>query len=239
MGVNLAAVRLAADRPMGCCSGCAGYAEAERQFGPAVAARDLERYRRKGPDATSRLLLKALRDHVYGASSLLDIGGGIGALGFELLANDVRSATLVDASQAYLDAAAREAESRKVADRLRCVAGDFAVLADGIESADVVTMHRVVCRYPDHASLLQAAATHARRVLAFSYPRDRWYIRGWLMLENLRCRLFGNPFRTFVHAPGVMEARVGQDGFVRLHRSRTFAWSIDVYVRQGSVSAKF
>ena len=115
---------------MACCSGCTRYAEAERQFGDAVAARDLERFRRKGPDATSRLLLKALRDHVVSASSLLDIGGGIGALDFELLANDVGSATLVDASPAYLDAAAREAESRKVADRLRCVAGDFAVLAD-------------------------------------------------------------------------------------------------------------
>jgi hypothetical protein len=46
---------------MGCCSGGARYAEAERQFGPAVADRDVERYRRKGPDATSRLLLDAVR----------------------------------------------------------------------------------------------------------------------------------------------------------------------------------
>ena len=217
---------------MACCSGCSRYAEAERQFGTAIAARDVERYRRKGPDATSRLLLNALREHVDGASSLLDTGGGIGALDFELLANGVGLATLVDAAQAYLDAAAREAESRKMADRLRCVLGDFAVLADEIESADIVTLHRVVCCYPDHASLLQAAATHARRVLAFTYPLDRWYVRCWLALENVRRRLLGNPFRTFLHAPGAMEARVMQDRFVRVHRSRTFVWSIDVYVRQ-------
>lgn len=217
---------------MGCCSGCARYAEAERQFGPATAARDLERYRRKGPDKTSRLLLNAVRDHIHAAMSLLDIGSGVGVLDFELLANGVKSATLVDASPAYIDAADREAKSRKVADRLRCVVGDFAVLADGIESADVVTAHRVVCCYPDHASLLLAATNHACRVFAFSYPRDRWYIRFWLTLENVRRRLFGNPFRTFVHAPGAMEARVTQHGFVRTHRSRTFVWSIDVYVRQ-------
>jgi magnesium-protoporphyrin O-methyltransferase len=216
---------------MGCCSGHARYAEAERQFGPAIAARDLERYRRKGPDSTSRLLLNAVRGHADGATSLLDIGAGVGVLDFELLANGVSSATLVDASPAYLEAAGREAESRQVADRLRCVVGDFAVLADGIESADVVTMHRVVCCYPDHASLLQAAAKHARRVFAFSYPRDRWYIRLWLALENVRRRLVGNPFRTFVHAPAEMEARVTQNGFVRTHRSKTFVWSIDVYAR--------
>jgi len=217
---------------MGCCSGGARYAEAERHFGPAIAARDLERYRRKGPDATSRLLLNAVRDHVNDATSLLDIGAGVGILDFELLAHGVKSATLVDASPAYLDAAAREAESRKVADRLRRIVGDFALLADEVESADVVTMHRVVCCYPDHASLLQAAAKHARRVFAFSYPRDRWHVRFWLTLENARRRLFGNPFRAFVHAPGAMEARVTQDGFVRIHRSRTLVWSIDVYVRQ-------
>jgi magnesium-protoporphyrin O-methyltransferase len=223
---------------MPCCSVCTQYAEAEHQFGPAVATRDLGRYRRKGPDATSVLLLNALRDHVNSGASLLDIGGGVGVLDFELLANGLGSATLVDASPAYLAAARREAEARRVSDRLECVVGDFAVLAEGITSADVVTMHRVVCCYPDHVSLLQAAAKHARRVFAFSYPRDRWYIRLWLALENLRRRLFGNPFRTFVHAPRAMEARVTQDGFVRIHRSRTFVWTIDLYARTADVAQR-
>lgn len=204
---------------------------AERQFGPAVAARDLNRYQRKGADATSRLLLAELRSRVRKGASVLDIGGGVGVLAFELLASGAGSATLVDASPAYLDAAGREAEARKIADRLQRVNGDFALVADGIESADIVTMHRVVCCYPDHVSLLEAATKHARRLFAFSYPRDRWDVRVWFALENLRRLLFGNPFRTFVHAPGKMEARVIQAGFVRIHRSRTFVWSIDVYAR--------
>jgi magnesium-protoporphyrin O-methyltransferase len=216
---------------MSCCSGCQRYAAAERQFDAAVAARDLTRYRRKGPDATSRLLLDALRDHVNSRSSLLDIGAGVGVLDFELLAHRVATATLYDASPAYLDAAGREAEARTIAGRLQRVVGDFAVLGERIESADIVTMHRVVCCYADYASLLQAATTHARRVFAFSYPRDRWFIRFWLALDNLRRRLSGNPFRTFVHAPGAMEARVTDEGFARMHRARTFVWSIDVYER--------
>jgi predicted RNA methylase len=216
---------------MPCCSGCSRYAEAEHQFGPAVATRDLDRYRKKGPDATSRLLLNAVRDQLTGEASLLDIGGGVGVIDFELLANGVRLATLVDASPAYLEAAGREAEARKMADRLQRVIGDFAALGEAVQPADVVTMHRVVCCYPDHATLLQAATKHADRVFAFSYPRDRWYIRTWLSLENLRRRLFGNPFRTFVHSPRAMEERITQQGFVRMHRSRTFVWSIDVYGR--------
>jgi hypothetical protein len=213
---------------MECCSG--RYAEAERQFGPAIASRDVDRYHRKGPDATSRLLLETLGDQLRRGDSLLDIGSGVGVLDFELLASGVQTATLVDASPAYLDAAAREAEARALADRLQFVVGDFTANPH-VSSADVVTMHRVVCCYPDYTSLLQAATGHTRRALAFSYPRDRWYIRFWLGCENARRRLFGNPFRTFVHSPAGMETLVTEAGFRRVSRAKTFAWSIDVYVR--------
>lgn len=182
-------------------------------------------------------MLDALRDHANRDESLLDVGGGVGVIDLELLANGIRSATLIDASSAYLDAAGREAEARQVADRLHRVVGDFAVLEESITPADIVTMHRIVCCYPDHVALLQAATKHARRVFAFSYPRDRWYIRFWLGLENLRRLAFGNPFRTFVHAPATMEARVARAGFVRIHRSRTLVWTIDVYARTMQPSA--
>jgi len=214
---------------MECCSG--RYAEAERQFGPPIASRDLERYLRKGPDAPSRLLLESLREQVRPGDSLLDIGAGVGVLDFELLARGVQTATLVDASPSYLDAAGHEAEVRGLSDRLRRVAGDFTCLAESVESADVVTMHRVVCCYPDHASLLRAARTRARRVLAVSYPRDGWHVRSWLAFQNARRRLSRNAFRTFVHSPAAMDAIVTQAGFSRVRRARTFVWSIDVYVR--------
>src|SRR6266496_888013 len=100
---------------MECCRG--RYAEAERQFGPAIASRDLDRYHRKGPDATSRLLLEALSDQVRRGDSLLDIGSGVGVLDFELLSNGVQTATLVDASPAYLHAAGDEAAARSLSDR--------------------------------------------------------------------------------------------------------------------------
>src|SRR5580765_2677404 len=48
---------------MDCCSGGLRYPDAERQFGAEVATRDLTRYRRKGPDAVSRLFLTSLGDH--------------------------------------------------------------------------------------------------------------------------------------------------------------------------------
>ncbi len=41
----------------------------------------------------------------------------------------------------------------------------------------------------------------ARLLLAFTYPRDRWYVRALIVLENFWLRLTGNGFRAFVHPP--------------------------------------
>jgi magnesium-protoporphyrin O-methyltransferase len=219
---------------MRCCSGCAGYPAAERQFGSAVADGDLRRYHTKGPDATSRLLLTSMGEHLEPGDSVLDIGGGVGVLVFELLSKGASDATLVDASPAYLKAAEGEALRRAHSDRIRCVPGDFVAIADSVTAATVVTMHRVICCYPNHVALLQRAADHTRRVLAFSYPRDRWFVRWWLALENLWRRLSGSDFRTFVHSPAAMERIVVGAGFRRLSRHLTLVWSIDLYERTHS-----
>lgn len=215
---------------MQCCR-CAGYAAAERQFGPDVAQRDIERYHRKGPDATTRLLLGSVRDGMPPGGSLLDIGGGVGVVSFELLAGGLTRATLVEASPSYLDAALQEAERRGSADRVCFIAGDFTSLTSGIDAADIVTMHRVICCYPDYVTLLSEAARRCRRVLAFSYPRDRWYVRAWLGFENLRRRVFRNPFRTFVHSPQAMAAILRDAGLQRISRRHTAVWCVDVYGR--------
>ena len=89
---------------------CSPFSEAATdQFGAGIARRDVAKYRRRGPDAPTRLL----RDGVLAAdssrASVLDIGGGIGALSLELIAAGVGHATLVDASAPYLSAAREEA----------------------------------------------------------------------------------------------------------------------------------
>jgi hypothetical protein len=65
--------------------GCAGYPAAERQFGSAIAQRDLDRYRRKGLDASSRVLIDAATHNARSDDSLLEVCAGVGALSFELL----------------------------------------------------------------------------------------------------------------------------------------------------------
>ena len=212
-----------------CCSSFACAADA--QFGAARAQADLARYRNTGPDATTRALRDALRNLIRPDTSLLDVGAGIGALTHELLARTQASATVVEASSAYLRAARQEVERRGLAGRVTFTEGDFVAVAPRVPTADIVAMDRVVCCYPTVQPLLEAALARARRLFAYSYPRDRWYVRAVIAVENVVRRLRRNPFRTFVHPPAAMLALVAREGFRLRTRQRTVAWAIEVWER--------
>ena len=63
---------------------CTRYCAGETQFDSKVAQRDLRRYRRRGADATTRLMLAELRRWPLEGQQLLDVGGGIGVISAEL-----------------------------------------------------------------------------------------------------------------------------------------------------------
>jgi SAM-dependent methyltransferase len=211
--------------------GCIRYCAAEAQFDRKVAERDLRRYRRRGPDATTRLMLAELRRWPLEGRRLLDVGGGIGVISRELAGTGVASATIVEASSAYLEVARREVGTRYGSRPTKFVLGDFVRIAAVLPDADVVTLDRVVCCYPDSEALLMGAADRARQLLAFTYPRDRWYVRTLIVLENVWRRLTGKEFRAFVHSPQRMGAVLEFAGLTRAARHDTLTWTLDLYRR--------
>jgi hypothetical protein len=88
-----------------------------------------------------------------------------------------------------------------------------------------------VCCYPDAEALLVAAALRTRQVLAFTYPRDRWYVRTMFALVNFWLRLTGKQFRAFAHAPERMAAVLETSGLVRATQRGTLVWMLDLYHR--------
>ena len=213
---------------MDCCAPCAATGLV---FSPKVAESDLRRYRRKGPDPSTRLILEELRRQPLAGASLLDVGGGIGVLGLELLATGIGRVVEVDASPAYLAVAGRQFAEGGWAERAVLVGGDFAELAALPEPADVVTLDRVVCCYPDYVALLERAAGCTRQVLALSYPRDRWYVRWVIALENLRHWITRNAFRAFVHPPAHLAGVIERSGLRHVARRGNAIWLVDLYRR--------
>ncbi|MGZ9225700.1 MAG: class I SAM-dependent methyltransferase [Anaerolineales bacterium] len=179
----------------------------------------------------TNLILKAVRSLNLKNVDLLDIGGGIGAIHHELLKDTARQATHVDASSAYLTQAKAEAARRGHSEQVNFIHADFTDVASDLPEAEIVTLDRVVCCYPDFPRLLTAAAEHSRRALALTYPREIWYLRIALKIANVFQRLRKDPFRVFLHPVNEMDALLKAEGFQRVSMRRLFVWEMALYRR--------
>jgi magnesium-protoporphyrin O-methyltransferase len=201
----------------------------EERFTTRTASRDLARYRDKGPRKSTRLLLDALIKEGAAGKSLLDIGGGVGIIAHELIPAGVTAVTSVEASRAYLAAAREEAERQGYADRLTAHYGDFVALAGSIPGADIVTLDRVICCYPDMASLIAASAAHAQTLYGIVIPRDTWWVRLAIGLQSLPYQMHRASFRIYAHRVRAIEEGIHRAGLLLRARHSTLTWDIRIY----------
>jgi SAM-dependent methyltransferase len=211
--------------------GCDDYAS---PIDADIARKDRESYHAKGPAATTRLLLDMIEAEATDGVTLLDVGGGIGVIDHELLRTRARSAVLVEASPDYLDAAREEAKDAGLLDRLRIVAGDIVERGDEIDPADVVTLDRVICCYPDVAKLVSASASRAQRWYGLVLPRDRWYVRWFTSLGNVWMRLKRDPYRAHAHSNVAIDAQLAAMGMSQRSEAFTAWWRVVLFRRNGA-----
>jgi hypothetical protein len=196
------------------------------------AASQLRKYREKGPIASTQTLIDALKTEGVQDATLLDIGGGIGAIQHELLAAGAAHATSVDASAPYLEAAQEESTRRGLGDRVTYRHGDFVELAESIPPADIVTLDRVINVYPDWERLAELSAARAQRLYGLVYPRDTPMVRLVIFAMNLILRLRRKAVRASIRPVDAIERIVREHG-LNPHFSRSVgpAWQVTVYRR--------
>ena len=212
---------------MSCCQ-CQGI---ETIFDNKVATKELRQYRKKGPDKTTRMLIEALEAEGVGRKTLLDIGGGIGAIQHELLAVGVSSATSVEASPAYIEVAKEETERQGRIDLISYHYGNFVDLATDIAAADIVTLDRVICCYDDMQALVGLSSVRANKLYGAVYPRDTWWTRIGAAILNFGLRVKRNPFRVFVHSNEAIDALMRSNGLEQRFYRKTAIWQVVVYGR--------
>ena len=210
------------------CPQCEGI---EAFFDRREAERELRIYRKKGPSSITKVLLDAIRAQGIDGASLLDVGGGVGAIQHELLAAGVSSAVSVDASSAYHAVAREEAERRGLADRVQQRFGNFVDLAPQLEQADIVTLDKVICCYHDVEQLVHLSSAKARRMYAVVYPRYNLLLRALPKLASVFFRLRRTPFRVFVHPTAVVEGLVEGNGLRRTFHRKSGFWQVAVFTR--------
>ncbi len=201
-------------------------------FDDRHAQRDLRRYNSKGPGKTTKVILSHVGNSGLTLESHLDIGSGIGVISLELLKTVIRSATLVDISSAYLETARSRAQSRGFSEQVKFIQGDAVEEAYQLGEADLVTLDRVLCCYPNFERLVEVSTAKARKSYIASYPRNLWYVRLAIRFDNWRRKRKGVPFRAFVHRPHHIDAMVASAGFERVDLKRTLFWEIAFYRRR-------
>lgn len=211
-------------------SGCCGSTGYEDVFGEKQARRDARRYRRRGLDRAAHWIVRTVRERGIEGASVLEPGGGIGAIQLELLNTGAGRSTVVELSPGYEAVAADLAREAGLDDRVERRLGDFA--ADGVAAADVVVLHRVVCCYENYERLLGSAADHARRHLVFTYPPRNAVSRAFFALLNLWLRMRGQDFRAFAHPPEAMLAVVRDRGFEPFASRRGGIWRGAAFARR-------
>jgi magnesium-protoporphyrin O-methyltransferase len=210
-----------------CCNsrGC------DRFFGPRFARRVSRRYRKRGLDDTARRIVAFLEQRGIEGASVLEVGGGIGEIQLELLKAGAGRAVNLELSPAYDDEAERLLREAGLEGRAERRLHDIAVDPQGVEPADVVVLHRVVCCYPDYERLLGAAADRARHALVFSYPRRNAALRLVVGTQNAVFRLLRKEFRTFAHPPPAMLAVLEERGLRRTFAHHPLVWQIAGFER--------
>jgi 2-polyprenyl-3-methyl-5-hydroxy-6-metoxy-1,4-benzoquinol methylase len=211
----------------GCCSR-QGYDEF---FTKKIAIRDARSYRRRGLDPAARRLVGFVARRGSEGATVLDVGGGNGTLGLELLKAGAERVITVELSSSYDETALELAREAGFEDRVERRIVDFAEGADELPDADVVVMHRVVCCYPDGDALVAAAAARARRLLAFSFPRRTWWVRTGGMLANAFLAARRMEYRAFVHRPEALVGAAEGEGLRAGYEHQATLWRIAGFER--------
>ncbi len=205
--------------------------EIESYFDQDVVAHKLKTYREKGLKRETRLLAEMLRAEGVSGLTLLDIGGGIGAIEHALLEAGMRRVTNVEASTAYANGARAEAARRGMDGRIDVKHGDFVALAPAISPADVVTLDKVVCCYWEYESLVRLSAEKAGRFYGLILPPDTWWMKLGSLVEFWLSRPRRGGLRFFIHPIDEISRILREMGFEPCGHGRTFTWRIFLYRR--------
>jgi hypothetical protein len=196
-----------------------------------------KRYRKRGLDKTASRMVAFAESRGVDGATVLEIGGGLGEIEIELLKRGARSALNLELSPAYDREAATLLAEAGLAGRAERRLHDIAVDPAGVEPADVVVLHRVVCCYPDYERLLSAAAGRARRMLVFSHPPRNPLSRATVAAQNAWFRLSRNEFRTFAHPPEAMLGVLEREGLQLAFAHRGGVWSVEGLERRSAEAA--
>ena len=195
-------------------------------FSERSARAEAKRYRRKGLDATSRRICDFVKQQGVEGRTVLEVGGGIGAIQIELLKAGAARAVSVELTPTYEEEAKALLREAGLEERVERRVMDFAAAGAAVEGADIVIMNRVICCYPDMPRLAGTASDHERELLVMSYPRRTWWMQVAMFLGNTILSATRREFHIFLHPPGSILATSERRGLRTVLNKSGVIWTV-------------
>lgn len=203
-----------------CCS-----SDYDAMFTGKGAAAAAKRFRRRSLKGTARDLAKAVTASGIPRGSILEVGGGLGEIQVTLLEQGTAATAInVDLASNWEVEARRLLGDKGLESKVERIVGDFVQIGPDLASADVVILHRVVCCYPDWRALLTAAIAKADRLIALTFPVERWSTKTMVRVGNFLNRLRNEQFRAYVHPEAAILDFIGAQGLEVSSDQSGFVW---------------
>jgi len=189
------------------------------------------RFKRKGFEPSQKHLLEAIEVAGFDDQTLMEIGCGVGHLHLTLLERGARSAVGIELAPKMLTMAKDWAKERALADRVEYLEGDFMILANQLDSAEIVILDKVICCYPDVKGLVSKSIDESLRTYVFTIPRNRWIVRFGMSFLKFFLWLVRSEFRPYIHSLETINTIVESAGFKKFYQRSTFVWNTFAYAK--------
>ena len=204
---------------MSCCA--RSYQE---KFDAETARAEMSNYLDQGIKKNSKPLLSLLLNLDLKNHTLLDVGGGIGAISFELLKEGISHTTLVDLSPHYVSVFEKEAKKRQIHARSEAYQGDILDWSADLTPSDLLVMDKVICCYPNFKPLMEAVIDLSVRWVAFSLPRNTWWVKAGQWFNQKWRQITGDSFRTYIHPTAEIYQQLQRGGFTIIELQTWREW---------------
>jgi len=202
-------------------------------FDKKAAAKEYRRYLKKGPSKITAKIIQQLEGQNMEHKSLIDVGGGIGALQWWFLQQGGMQTTDIDASSGYLKQAQIHASENGWQDKTHFVMGDCTDLYDQIDSPDYITLDKVVCCYPNYKEILESTCEKSNSHVSLSYPVDGIISKAIRGLVAIFLIFKQNPFRPYIHSVKEIRNVFAQKGYQRIAHDFVFPMHVETYTKHG------
>ncbi len=195
------------------------------------ARREMDQYLKSGPKKSTHYLIGPLKDQALSGTSLLDIGGGTGAIILELFGKEVDCAYYLEISRAYAEVFRDQVVLRSLEEHIEIQTGELTENYQKLPRVDVVTLDKVICCYEDYQQLVKLSLQKARKLYAYTIPRDVWWVKAVNSVSEFFKSLFGNQLPTHVHPVAAIEQMVLALGFEKIYQKTHREWLTVIYSR--------